>query len=81
MSALFFDADPEVPEDFAELGFSGVFTVRAACDPEVWTPRVPCLLGPGWMALRVEGDEVVLVRRDENANVDAYTGRLAPRTR
>lgn len=65
-----------VPEEWQRIGFSGHFTFRAKCDPTDWEGKTPCFVeGNAILLLRVEGDEAVLVRRDDNAIVDIFTGR------
>lgn len=68
-----------VPQEFVDIGFTGLFHTEATMDPadvEEWRTKVPCLLPQrGWMALDVqEGDppRMVLVRTDAAAICDLF---------
>ena len=76
---LYADCEP-VPDEFRELGWTGLFTTEASATPEVldiWEPKMPCLIRGNWMALRANRDRgtITLVRNDADAVVEAFTGR------
>lgn len=66
-----------VPEEWKRIGFSGFFTLRAKCNPDDWKDRhLPCFIeGNALVLLRIDGDEAVIIRRDDNAIVDCFTTR------
>jgi hypothetical protein len=71
----------EVPEAFAQIGYSGLFHLSCSFpDDETrvrYAAKAPWLVGnSGWMLLRVDADgRGVLVRRDSNAVWDLLTIR------
>jgi hypothetical protein len=70
----------EVPEDFARIGYSGLFhhvcIFPDTTTREGWRAKAPCLLSQGWMLLEInDAGEGVVVRRDSDAVVEALTGR------
>lgn len=71
----------EVPEAFAQIGYSGQFHIQCAFpDDETrvrYAAKAPYLIGnSGWMLLEVDAQGFgVLVRRDAAAVVDLFTIR------
>lgn len=77
----------DVPAEFAELGYSGLFHLKCSFTDGATTDQVdtmrrkaPCLTIPGWMLLTVDEDGVgTLVRRDLDAVTDILlNGAVTP---
>jgi hypothetical protein len=79
-------SDVDVPEDFRQIGYSGLFHTTCSFPDdttrEKYTAKAPYLVGnTGWMLLTVRGDGLgVLVRRDANALWDLLTMKPPPVT-